>query len=151
VSETTGYDKPLPRPTATDQPHWDALRAHETKVQRCTDCGTRQWYPRDMCSACASFALAWEAVEPRGVVRTFTVQHHPTGSKFDADIPFAVAVVQLDDAPEINLVGRIVDADPADVHIGAAVRGRYLDATDEVTLLVFELASTPGPNGERDE
>jgi uncharacterized OB-fold protein len=131
------YDKPLPRPTPVDQPYWDGLKAHRTLVQQCGDCGTRQWYPREMCSTCTSFALEWADVDPAGVLYTYTTQHHPTGSKFDADIPFTVAVVQLDAAPEINLVGRLVGVEPGDVRIGMSLVGEYLDATDEISLLLF--------------
>jgi uncharacterized OB-fold protein len=135
-----GYDKPLPRPTPVDQPYWDGLKTHRMLVQQCDDCGTRQWYPREMCSACSSFSLSWAAVEPEGEVYTFTTQHHPTGSKFDADIPYTVVVVRLDEAPEINLVGRLVGTETAAVRIGMKVAGAYLDATEDFSLLLFRPA-----------
>jgi uncharacterized OB-fold protein len=131
------YNKPLPKPTATDRPYWDALRRHELRVQQCEECGARQWYPRETCSTCTSFALAWSAVDPVGTVFSFTTQHHPTGSKFDVEVPFTVVVVQIENAPEIKLVGPLLDVDSAGIHVNMPVHGEYFDATDEFTLLVF--------------
>jgi uncharacterized OB-fold protein len=133
----TGYDKPLPRPTGIDHAYWDGLKAHELRVQRCDECGVLQWYPREMCSACSSFALSWTTVDPRGTVYSYTTQHHPTGSKFDGEIPYTVAVVQLEEAPEINLVGRLVGVPPDQVAVGMPVTAEYVDATEDFTLLLF--------------
>jgi uncharacterized OB-fold protein len=136
-----GYDKPLPRPTPVDQPYWDGLKTHRMLVQQCDDCGARQWYPREMCSSCAGFSLSWASVEPEGEVYTFTTQHHATGSKFDADLPYTVVVVRLDESPEISLVGRLVGAEAP--WIGMKVAGAYLDATEDFSLLLFRPAGAP--------
>jgi uncharacterized OB-fold protein len=144
-TQTESYNKPLPRPTPTDQAYWDGLKRHEVLVQRCDACGSLQWYPRQLCSACTSFALSWTPVEPKGTIYSFTTQHHKTGSKFDHELPYSVAVVALDVSPEIKLVGRIDNVDVEDVRIGMDVRGVFVDATEDVTFLHFE------PVGEDNE
>jgi uncharacterized OB-fold protein len=95
-----------------------------------------------MCSTCGSFDLTWESVNPAGKVYSFVVQHQRTGGRFDADLPFAAAVVTLTDEPHIRLFGRLVDVAVSRVHIEMPVIGHYLDVTDEVTLLVFRPAAS---------
>jgi uncharacterized protein len=133
------YAKPLPRPTPQDSFHWEGLKRHECLVQQCTRCGELQWYPRDMCSRCGSFDLTHKEVEPTGTVFTYTTQHHGTGSKFDSEVPYTVAVVELTAHPGIRLVGRL-ELGAEDVHVGLPVVGSYLDATEEVTFLLFRSA-----------
>jgi uncharacterized protein len=144
------YTKPLPRPTPQDRFHWEGLKQHQCLVQQCARCGQLQWYPRDMCSRCSSFDLTSKRVEPAGTVFTYTTQYHATGSKFDAEVPYTVAVVELDEHPEIRLVGRLA-ADPAAVHVGLPVVGDYLDATDDVTFLLFRPSAAQAANAQRDE
>ena len=138
------YRKPLPKPTETDQPHWDGLKRHQVLVQKCDDCGSFLWYPRQMCSNCMSFALTWTEVDPTGTIYSLTTQHHGTGSKFDAELPYSVAVVELDAHPDVKLVGPVNNVTPEEIHIGQRVRGTFLDATDDVTFLHFEPFDTEG-------
>ena len=50
-------------------------------------------------------------------------------------IPFAIALVDLDEGP--RLVGNMVDCDVADITVGMTVEAAYEDV-DGVTLLVFK-------------
>ena len=135
-----GYSKTMPNPSELDQPYWDGLRAGQVKVQQCSDCGTRQWYPREMCHHCHSFNVGWAEVDPRGTVYSYAVQHQKTGSKFDEDLPYAVLVVELDGAPEVRLTGRLV-TDPAEaVEIGTPVVGEFLEVNPDITILNWRLA-----------
>ena len=40
------YVKPLPKPSVTSRPFWDAARRHELQLQRCAACGKFMYYPR---------------------------------------------------------------------------------------------------------
>jgi uncharacterized OB-fold protein len=130
------YTKPLPRPDDVDGPYWEALRSHSLQVQECMTCGARQWYPREFCSSCNGIALKWTEIANDGVVYSFTTQHQKTGSKFDDDIPYTVALVELRDAPDVRVLGVLIDSD-AEPHVGMRVVGQFEDVTEEVTLLRF--------------
>ncbi|HVW35141.1 MAG TPA: OB-fold domain-containing protein [Acidimicrobiia bacterium] len=132
----------LPRPTELDQPHWDGLKRHELLVQRCATCGGYVWYPSEVCPGCRDTTLEWTAVEPAGTVYSFTVQHQRTGSRFDGELPYVSAVVQLRDAPEITMGARLIDVEPDAVRIGLPVTGDFLD-TPEVTVLRFRPTEAP--------
>ena len=43
------YKKPLPTPSAVSRPFWEAAKEHRLVFQRCRLCGTRVFYPRDIC------------------------------------------------------------------------------------------------------
>ena len=103
-----------------DQPFWDALDAGEFVLARCT-CGA--CYTRTQaCLQCGADAksLIWGPASGRGTVRTFIVFDKPYHSYFKDRIPYVVAVVTLEEGPEITT--NIVDIDTAAVEIGMPVR-----------------------------
>ena len=89
-----------------------------------------------------------EPVSGRGTVFTFTINHqqyHP-----DVAPPYVIAVVELDEQPDLRLPTNIVDGDPDDVRIGAAVQVRF-EQHDDVFVPVFAPATAPAagdPAGE---
>jgi uncharacterized protein len=125
--------RPLPRPTALTQPFWDACRDHRLTVPRCSACGAYVFIPQSFCPVCLSTDLAWVESNGRGTIVTFTVVGRPQTPAFEA--PYVVAVVRLDEGYE--MLTNVVDVDPDDVTIGAAVRVRFVDMTDDVTLPCF--------------
>lgn len=136
------YNKTLPHPNDIDRAHWEGLHRHELLVPRCSSCSTFVWYPAEICPRCHTGSLEWTPIEAAGEVYSFTVQHQRTGSRFDEDIPYVSAVVQLRDAPEVTLGALLVGVDPDAVRIGLAVVGDWLDATHDITLLRFRPEGT---------
>lgn len=134
------YRAPLPKPTPDNQPFWDACKRHELHVQRCKDCGTAIFYPRNLCTACGSAALEWFRASGRGKLLTFTIIHK--GLKFTPlPPPYVLAIVQLEEGPHLmtNLVG--VEADPAKIRCDMPVVVEFADVTPEVTLPRFRPAA----------
>ncbi|MBI3967901.1 MAG: OB-fold domain-containing protein [Chloroflexi bacterium] len=133
----TEYKKPLPAPTPADEPYWRALIEQQLVLPRCTECRSYQWYPRLMCRACGSLSLEWEPVRGRGVVFSYTTQHHRTGSRFDDELPYTIVVVDLAEAPGVRMTGRLTNCAPEAVEIGLPVESWYEAVTPEVTFLRF--------------
>lgn len=103
-----------------DQPFWDALDAGNFVLARCT-CGA--YYPRlQACLKCGAdaSALTWVSASGRGTVRTFVVFDKPYHPYFKDRLPYTVAVVALEEGPEITT--NIIDTDVANVTIGMLVR-----------------------------
>jgi uncharacterized OB-fold protein len=103
-----------------DQPFWDAIDAGKFVLARCT-CGA--YYARSQaCLACGADAnsLTWISASGRGTVRTFVVFDKPYHPYFEKRLPYVVAVVTLEEGPEITT--NIVDADVSDMKIGMPVR-----------------------------
>ena len=135
----TNYAKPIPKSDPVTAPFWESLRKEKVEVQRCEDCETYVFYPRALCPHCSSRRLKWTPVSGRGQVYTFTIVQKGPGA-FQADGPYVVALVELDEGCRLmtNLIE--VEPDPAKVKIGMPVEIVYDPVTDAVTLPKFRPA-----------
>jgi uncharacterized protein len=98
--------KAAPIPTPETQPYWDGAAAGELRIQRCLDCGKPYFYPRPICPSCGSGDVEWFAASGRATLYSYVISHRPAPG-FEADAPYAIAVVQLSEGPRMmtNLVG----------------------------------------------
>jgi uncharacterized protein len=129
------YDKPLPHVTPLARPFWQGTHAHELRLQRCRACGSFQFPPQVLCRACLAEELDWTATSGQATVYSFVVQHRPATPAFVDDLPYVVAVVELDEGP--LLLTNIIDCAPDQVEVGMPVEVTFVDATDEITLYPF--------------
>lgn len=132
-------DKPLPTPTPTTQPFWDALADHRVELQYCPSCEQYIYYPRTHCPHCLSRDLEWREVPGTGTVYTYTVARRPTAPPWADDLPQQIAVVELDEGP--RLTTELVNVAPEDIKVGLRVKPHFDDHKEAgVTLLLFEPA-----------
>lgn len=129
------YNKPLPHPNEISQPFWDAAKRHELQVQRCNACGIHIFYPREACSDCLAADLIWIPVSGKGKLYSYTIAQAPTHPAFADDVPYVIAIVELEEGPHIttNLVG----CQPDQVTIGMPVVASFEDVNAEMTLVKF--------------
>ena len=134
----TPYKKPLPRIDEESRGFWEALQRHELYVQRCRRCSTTRFYPRAVCPVCMSSDVEWVRCSGRGTVYSFTVTHQNQAPGFREELPYVLAIVELDEGPRVmtNVVGCAVDA----VKVGMAVEVVFEDVTSDVTLAKFRPA-----------
>jgi len=81
---------------------------------------------------------SWEPISGKGVIYTWSVIHHPVDKRLSGEVPFTVAMVDLEEGPRV--VGRLINADRAKLKAGMSVKTRYEDMDKELTLLNFEPA-----------
>ncbi len=67
---------------------------------------------------------------------TFTVFHRAYHRGFTEELPYAVAIVELDEGPRI--LSNIVGCAPDDVKIGMPVSVIFEDVTEDSTLFKFQ-------------
>jgi len=72
----------------------------------------------------------------KGKVHTFTVMMDMVEPRFWEDLPYVLAMVDLDEG--IRMMTRIVDCDPESVQIDMAVEVVFQDITDECALPFFK-------------
>lgn len=130
------YRKPLPVVDVWNKPFWDACKQHRFTAQR--DCGTGHvWFPPAPVSP-ATHSTDWEWVDlsGRGTVWSWVVFHQKYYSGFADELPYNVAIVQLDEGPRImtNLVGLSNDS----IRIGMRVGVTFRDVDDRFSIPVFE-------------
>jgi uncharacterized protein len=130
----SGYRKPLPRPDRDSAPYWEYLAAHELRAQRCVECAEYRWPAREVCSSCSSLEYEWALLSGRGMLLSWTVVHHLTAPGFQDDIPYNVGVVQMDESPELVLIGNVL-GDNGLLRGGLPVRAGFDDVVGGVSLL----------------
>ena len=128
---------PLPRPYQDTETYWAAARDHRFVIQHCKSCGKHQFYPRGVCSHCLSSDLEWHEASGKGTVYSFSVHHRAPHPGFADEIPFVLAIVELEEGP--RMMTNIVECNPDSVKIGMAVEVTFEDVTEEVTLPKFKL------------
>ena len=97
-------------------------------VQRCTSCATLQHPPEEICHACGAMTFDTRALAPTGTVYSYTVAHYAANSALAGSVPYTVALVSLDEAPHIRVVGNI---EGTAVTIGMAVVATWEERTAE--------------------
>ncbi len=131
-------ERPIPIPNAETAPFWTAAREHRLVVQRCLDCGRPRHYPRALCPRCGSSRVEWMECSGRGTVYSYTVVYRPVSEAFAADVPYVVAVVELDEGP--HMMTNIVGCPPDRVRVGMPVRVRFKEVSEDAALPLFEPA-----------
>jgi uncharacterized protein len=129
------YEKPLPQIDARSRPWWDAAKRHELLIQSCGECGRLTLPPAPNCPRCRATAISWIAASGRGKVWSWTVFHKSYFVGFADEVPYAVAIVELDEGP--RLWTQVIGISNADIQIGTQVEATFDDVTDEVTLVKF--------------
>ncbi|MWA00912.1 hypothetical protein F8568_011060 [Actinomadura sp. LD22] len=125
--------RPTPVPTELSQPFWEGTRRGELLIPRCADCGTRFFVPEPVCPNCMSATWSYEPSSGRGVVYAVTVVHRAPGPGFD--VPFALAVIDLDDGGA--LLSHVVDVEPDEVATGLPVQVSFRPLDESITLPYF--------------
>lgn len=112
-----------------------AARTGALHLQRCDDCGRWRHPPRIRCAACGSDAWSWQPVAGTGRLFTWTVTHRAVDPAFAGELPYVVAVVELDEGPRV--VGNVVDVIPADLVLDLPMRVVLDRRSDTVALVDF--------------
>jgi hypothetical protein len=128
--------KPVPEVTPELDPFFEAARRHELVVQRCTACGALRFPARAACNQCMSRAAEWTPVEGRGTVFSTAVMHQANHPGFEACLPYAVVVIELDCS--VRMISNVIDCAARDVTIGMPVEVAWERRSDEVTLPVWK-------------
>jgi uncharacterized OB-fold protein len=131
----TTYNKPVPQPTATSAPFWQAAQREQLKLQYCSSCNNYQHFPRPVCGNCWSENIQWRQCSGKGQVYSYSVCHAPTLPSFKDQTPYVVAMVELEEG--VRMTTNIIDCNPASVCIGMAVQAVFDHVTDACTLIKF--------------
>jgi len=132
------YDKPLPVISAANAPFWDAARAGRLSMQRCLSCGHVRYPIAPVCPRCLADEHEWTTLSGRGSIFSYVVFHQVYNPAFRDDVPYNVALIQLDEGP--RMFSNIVTGDGETPKVGDRVEVCFEPVTAEVTLPRFRLA-----------
>jgi uncharacterized OB-fold protein len=137
--ETAVPFRMLPKLDDRNRFFWTSGADGRLRFLRCQDCGFYVHPPTPRCPKCLSKDVVPEPVSGRATVATFTINHQPWMP--GPELPYAVAIVEIVEQPDVRLTTNIVGCAPDDVSIGMPVRvvfERHPDAPDDVYLPLFE-------------
>ena len=130
-----GEGKPIPTPTLETAPYWEGCRQHQLRIQRCSNCRHYQFFPRIYCSKCFSEQVEWINASGRARVLSFTTVLRPVSSAFANDVPYVVALVTLEEGPQ--MMTNIVGCDPNEVAVGMPVEVIFEDWSATISIPQF--------------
>jgi uncharacterized OB-fold protein len=131
------YSKFLPEAIPPWQmPFWESLRRREAAVQKCSSCGAWRYIPKERCPKCYSADWQWTAISGRGEIYTYTVVRRAPTPAYQAEAPYVIAHVTMDEG--FRMAAILSGVDPDDVRIGSRVKLVYEEATPQWTLFGFE-------------
>ncbi|MFR9731230.1 bifunctional MaoC family dehydratase N-terminal/OB-fold nucleic acid binding domain-containing protein [Saccharopolyspora sp. MS10] len=119
----------LPAINADTAFFWEGTAAGELRVQRCGGCGLLRHPPGPMCPECGATEPTHLVSAGLGEVYSYVVHHHPPLP--GKELPLVIALVELDEG--VRMLGELLGADPAGVHVGMRVRAGYRHGA-EVTV-----------------
>jgi uncharacterized OB-fold protein len=123
-------------------PFWEAARSKRLVVPACADCGFLKWPPRAFCSQCNGRRTEWRTMSGRGSLWSYAIVHNPTMEAFWPVLPLPIALIELEDAPELRMAGSLAAAPGAPINslphdrlkIGMKLRVTFEEITPEVLL-----------------
>lgn len=116
-------------------PFWESIRAHAARIQQCSQCGTMRFIPREICPHCHSGDCEWALISGRGEIYTYTVVHRAPTPAYQADAPYAIVHVTLEEGP--RMIANMTGIAPEDIRIGMPVQLTYLDVGENTSLFAF--------------
>lgn len=130
--------KPLPQATPETKDFWDGIKRGEFRLQRCNDaaCANIYFPPRPFCPSCGKRDVSSFTASGRGRLASYVINHRPAPG-FEAEAPYGICVVDLDEGP--RLLTSIVDCPqtPEGLVLDMPVELAPTHATDEISIPTF--------------
>jgi uncharacterized protein len=111
--------KPVPRPSPETLPFWEGAKEKRLLLPCCQLCGKFWFPPSRRCPHCLSGDFEWREVKGTGRIYSFVVFHRVYHPAFEGDVPYTVAIVELEEGPRMltNIVGIAPDRVRCDMEV----------------------------------
>jgi uncharacterized OB-fold protein len=133
----TSPQRPLPAITEMNQYFWQGGADGRLHILRCAACSHWIHPYAGRCPKCRSADIAPQPVSGRGTVAGFTVNHQAWVP--GVATPYVVAVVELEEQPDVRLMTNLPQTPIGQVRIGLPVKV-YFEAHGDIRLPQFEAA-----------
>jgi len=131
VRKAPDWKKPVPDPDEIEAPFHAAAARGELLYQRCPACDHAQFYPRGLCTACGA-TPEWATASGRGEVYTFTIVRQNHARAFRDELPYAVAMIALEEG--VQMMGRVTDCALDEIRVGMPVEAYALEVAEGIGL-----------------
>lgn len=102
-------------------------------LQQCSACAHVQHPPEEVCQSCQSFAFGIFESAGLGRIESVAVARQSVHPALNDQVPYAIVIVSVDDAPGVVIIGNAVGVAPDEVRIGDPVRAVFEDAFNAET------------------
>ncbi|HMN80885.1 MAG TPA: Zn-ribbon domain-containing OB-fold protein [Burkholderiaceae bacterium] len=127
---------PVPIVNADSLPYWEGAKEKRLMIRRCRACSVTHFLPRHLCPACWSEDLEWIQSSGRGIVHSFTVIRRAPMEAYRKQVPYVVALVDLEEGP--RMMANILGADALETRIGDAVTVCYEERAEGSVVVQFQ-------------
>jgi uncharacterized OB-fold protein len=127
--------RPLPDTRNAGKRFWIAAAEGALLVPKCNACSRTFWHPRPRCPHCGSASVDWIKGTGHGTVHTFTVVRQSADPYFKSKLPYAVAMIELDE--RVRVMTNIVETPLEALHIGMRVEVIFEAAPGGIAIPLF--------------
>ena len=128
-------------PDQLTKPFWDAANEGRLVIQNCTACSRLQHPAAQTCDQCGSGdALDWKEMSGRGKIYNYGVVHDCPIALLKENLPFNLAVIMLDDDPDIQMYSHLPGVPVDQVPVGADVEVVFEDTANGQKVPEWKLA-----------
>ena len=109
-------------PDELTKPLWDAANEGRLVIQNCKACNRLQHPPAPACGQCGSGdSVEWKEMSGRGKIYNYGVVYDCPIKSLQEDQPFNLAVIMLDEDPDIQMYSHLPGTPVDEVPVGASV------------------------------
>jgi uncharacterized OB-fold protein len=134
IPMSAAFTRVLPQLDDLNRFFWTSGADGQLRFLRCSDCGHWLHPPGIICPQCLSRNLAPQTVSGLGSIEALTINYQAWSP--EQPVPYAVAIVSLDDHESLQLTTNIIGCPPESAFIGQRVRVVF-EVIDDVHLPLF--------------
>jgi hypothetical protein len=123
MAEEQTAQKPIPETDDASRPFFEGAMRGKLMLMKCTDCGAWRMPSRMHCDVCLSTNVDWVEASGKGKVRTFGVMHQKYHPGFYPELPYNLALIELEEGP--RMVSNLIGVENKDIKVGMPVRVEF--------------------------
>ncbi len=135
ATELPTYEKPLPPVTKLNAPFWEGTLEGELRLQQCNESGTYFYPPSTHSPVTLKRDYSWKPVSGRGKVWSWVVFHQRYFKAFEADLPYNVSLIELDEG--VMFMATVRGVAPEDMRCELPVRVEFERVSDTHAVPYF--------------
>ena len=134
------YNKPIPQASPETAHFWAGCKEGKLLLQRCKDTGKAYFPPRPFSPYTGSRDVEVFEASGKATLFSYVINHRPPKG-FEAEAPYAIAVVELEEGPRMmtNITG--CDQTPEALQLDMPLQVTFKRPTDDINLPLFKPAS----------
>ncbi len=111
--------KPVSQADELTEPFFAAGEDGRLLLATCDACDEMRLPTAPSCPTCLAEGFEWQEVSGRGSVYTFAIMHQRYHPAWEPDLPYNIAVVELEEGP--RMPANIIGVENADIAVGMPV------------------------------